>query len=63
MNQWEYMTEDVDPFRPLPRLNELGAKGWELAGTTAGREGFGEGTRETLTAFLKRPVELTRVPD
>ena len=59
MEQWEFMTASLDPSNPLPRLNELGAEGWELAAATEGSEGIGAGDRKALTAFMKRVAHVS----
>ena len=53
IQKWEYKILQLLPDQQEPRLNELGAKGWEL--TSALRHHAGDGA---LVLILKRPAQL-----
>ena len=53
IQKWEYKILQLLPAQQEPRLNELGAKGWEL--TSALRHHAGD---EALVLILKRPAQL-----
>ena len=53
IQKWEYKVLQLLPAQQEPRLNELGAEGWEL--TSAVRHHVVD---EALVLILKRPAQL-----
>lgn len=61
IQKWEYITLYIRRETPtIPRLNELGAQGWEVCGMDIDRSSCGG--EYGISFILKRPITNSKPP-